>query len=183
MVQSILPNCADIVKNLVCELRISLGDAWPDADYKFMPPELPGQVFKYNKFAKYRWRDEELILCIGLAQSRINATTPPTSIGITEMYRSHLWLLIQAARVEALKIMVSKWIADEFSYSIAGKSLDLEKASKYQSFLDSMDSQVDEAITNQKDKYKYVTKGIRRGGVYRQFPFRITIGYIGTSIR
>ena len=174
-----LTQCPEIVKNLLCELRLALGDAWPDKDYKFMPPELPGNVFQYNKHAQHRWRDAELVLCLGLAQSRINASSPPTNLGITQLSQTHLWLLIQAARIEAFKIMVSKWIADEFSYSIAGKSLDLEKAAKYQSFLDSLESKIDDAIENMKKKYRYRTLGIHRGGVYRQFPFRISIGYFG----
>lgn len=178
-----LTSLPDIVKMLLCELRVSLGDANPDADAKFAPPELPNNVFQFNKFAKYRWRDEELLLCLGLAQSRINNVSPPTSLTLNQIVTDTFWVFMQAARVEAFKIIVSKWIADEFSYSIAGKSLDLEKASKYQSFLDSLESKIDEAIDKVKMKFKYKTLGIRRGGVYRQWPFRLNIAYLGTGVR
>jgi len=123
-------------QELISKLRYLLRDRNPDRNYRFRPPEGEGQVGCYNQVFGHIWEDEELLQFLQIALWKWNMQPPETddlSNISTLAMRKPSWqaALLWGALVNAAQALAYSWTADEFSYSIGGISLDIEKSSKY----------------------------------------------------
>ena len=76
-------------------------------------------------------------------------------------HRNWRTLLFTGAMVHAINAVTLNWIFDEFSYSVGGVSLDLEKSSKYQSMANDANERFKEFVTNAKETVK-ILKGLKQ---------------------
>ena len=130
----------------------------PDRNYHFRPPAHEDTINQYNQVFGYIWEEEELVEYLDRGLDMIIAAPPRTpfnSIDQMAQYRPE-WrtLLLTGAMMHALQALRINWAGDEFSYSIGGISLDLEKASKYESAL----SYAAEQFASQLEKAKLTCK-------------------------
>ncbi len=134
-------------------LRIMLRDRSPDRNYHFRPPAHEETVGQFNRVFGHIWEDEELNEFIKFSLDAIVAAPPRTpfnSPGDLVRWRPE-WrtLLLTGAANYALLALMINWISDEFSYSIGGVSLDIEKSSKYEAaannFKELFESQLERA--------------------------------------
>jgi hypothetical protein len=63
--------------------------------------------------------------------------------------------------LHAIFALMMNWVADEFSYSIGGVSLDIDKSSKYESLYQAMSDQFDKQLERAKNTVKIV-KGLQQ---------------------
>lgn len=125
----------------------------PDRNYHFRPPAHEATINQYNQVFGYVWEDYELAEFIERAVDMIAAAPPRTPFGSCDAlvgckpeWRT---LMLTGAAYYALMALQINWIVDEFSYSIGGVSLDVEKSSKYESaagqFKDTFSDQLEKA--------------------------------------
>lgn len=137
---------SDGEEELIRSLRILLRDHNPDKFYHFRPPEHEGRIGQYNRVFGQIWEDNELHEYLTRALDWWNMAPPETE------YLSSLNTLIQikpvwrmsaiiGAAYWALFALALNWVADEFSYSIGGVSLDIDKSSKYESLQANVEAQ------------------------------------------
>jgi hypothetical protein len=109
----------------------------PDRNYHFRPPAHEETVSQFNRVFGYIWQDEELNEYIQDSLNEIIASPPRTPFANVDSMVSYRreWttLLLTGGMWFALHALQLNWVADEFSYSVGGVSLDLEKSSKYES--------------------------------------------------
>jgi len=151
--------------DLVRRLRILLRDANPDRNYHFRPPTHEDTIRQFNRVFGYIWEDLELFEFLDNGLDMIIAAPPHTpyqSVDQLVMSRPE-WrtLLLTGAMYFALNALRLSWIADEFSYSIGGVSLDLDKSSKYESAAQSASEQFDKLLEKAKATLKIV-KGLQQ---------------------
>lgn len=119
----------------------------PDKFYRFRPPEHEGSIGQYNRIFGQIWEDAEIYMYLEYALDWINMFPPQTRIDTLDKLvtdqRSWRSAVIMEAIARACFAVSANWIADEFSYSIGGVSLDLEKSSKYESLKQNAESQVE----------------------------------------
>lgn len=125
----------------------------PDRNYHFRPPAHEETIGQFNRVFGHIWEDEELNEFIKFSLDAIVAAPPRTPFntpGDLVRWRPE-WrtLLLTGAANYALLALMTNWISDEFSYSIGGVSLDIEKSSKYESaannFKELFESQLERA--------------------------------------
>jgi hypothetical protein len=155
---SVLGGCQ---AELVHRLRVMLRDNDPARNYKFRPPTGEGTIGCYNQVFGFIWTDEELLDFLKMALDKWNAHPPATeemcSIDIL-CQRKPSWkaALLWGAVVHAALALSFNWVSEEFSYSIGGISLDLDKSSKYQSLSDTAESQWDKLTEAKRNTVKYL---------------------------
>ena len=151
--------------DLMARLRILLRDNNPDRNYHFRPPTHEETVQQFSRVFGYIWEDVELQEYLFRSLDEIISTPPRTPFAnIDQMVQSRPeWrtLLLTGAMTHALRALQINWIADEFSYSIGGVSLDIDKSSKYESALNSTSEQFDKQLTNAKATVNFV-KGLQQ---------------------
>jgi hypothetical protein len=149
---------------LIHSLRILLRDSNPDRNYRFRPPSSEKFIQGQTQVFGFIWEDEELYEYLLMAIDDFNSRPPTTSIELSNIMSSERrWratILIRAAAFACLAVALN-WIADEFSYSISGVSLDIERSSKYQSMQDSLTAEYDKLVEQNKLSIKIV-KGLRQ---------------------
>ena len=123
-------------QELIDKLRFMLRDRSPDRNYRFRPPEGEGQVGCFNQVFGFIWEDEELYEFLEIALWKWNSFPPETESLCdlnTLCTKKPTWRapILWGAIVNAAMALAFNWVADEFSYSIGGISLDIEKSSKY----------------------------------------------------
>lgn len=154
------PQYSAAMTTMMNKLRMQIRDNNPDKFYRFRPPEHEGDVGQFNRVFGQIWEDQELAEYIEWAVDWWNMFPPATKVrDIEQLVRDHpewrtviLWIAVS----HACFALMANWTADEFSYSIGGISLDLEKSSKYQSLKDSADQQVDKATEAKMQTVKYI---------------------------
>lgn len=155
----------DCETDLVRRLRILVRDLAPDRNYHFRPPAHEETVNQYNRVFGYIWEDIELKEFLERSLDAISASPPRTpfqSISAMAQWRPE-WrtLLLTGAANYALLALMVNWISEEFSYSIGGVSLDLDKSSKYEAaannFKDLFESQLERAKATVK-----IVKGLQQ---------------------
>lgn len=147
------------VTYLINQLRIKLRDINPDADYHFSPPSSEQSISGFSQHRGFRWRDESLYSHLWQASNYINLYPPDTAFGI-ENYPA-VWqplLLIQAMSY-ALWDLAILWMNEEFSYSLNGISLDIQRSDKYQGAASSLQDQVNTQIEMAKKRI-HIIKGL-----------------------
>lgn len=156
---------------LIYSLRTFLRDNNPDRNYRFRPPSSEKFIQGQTQVFGFIWEDEELYEYLLWAVDDFNSRPPTTGINLANLGSSERrWrttILIRAAAFACMAIAMN-WIADEFSYSISGISLDLEKSSKYQAIKDEFVAEYDKLVEANKLSIKII-KGLR------QFKFGVGI--------
>jgi hypothetical protein len=149
---------------LIYRLRIILRDNNPDRNMRFRPPASDKFIQGQTQVFGFIWEDEELLEYIYMAIDDFNTKPPVTGIDITDltgsMKRWRTAVLYKAAAFACLAITLN-WIADEFTYSISGVSLDIEKSSKYQGLADMFTAEFDKSSDAAKQSIKII-KGLRQ---------------------
>lgn len=148
---------------MVRSLRILIRDIAPDKHYRFRPPEQSGVVGQYNQVFGFIWEDYELIEFITRAIAYWNSFPPASNLtGIDQLYNQcPQWstAILYQAIAHAAMALSWNWVADEFSYSIGGISMDIEKSSKYESLKQNAEQQFDKAVQAKKET-SFVIRGL-----------------------
>jgi hypothetical protein len=149
---------------LIYSLRILLRDNNPDRNYHFRAPESSKFIQGQTQVFGFIWEDEELLEYIYQAIDDFNSRPPTTGIDVSNLWGSERrWrtaILIRAASFACFAIALNH-IVDEFTYSISGVSLDIEKSSKYMSVKDEFINEYDKLVEAAKRSIKII-KGLRQ---------------------
>ena len=150
---------------LITSLRTNLRDWNPDKHYKFRPPTHEGTVEQYSRVFGFIWEDLELAEYLERATDMVIAAPPRTPfMGLEGLMRDRPeWktLVIQGAMYWALQALQINWISEEFTYSIGGVSLDLERSSKYSDAKQSAKDTFNEMLEKAKATVK-VIRGLQQ---------------------
>jgi len=117
----------------VMYVREMLSDTNPDRNYHFRPP-TPGRVVAgYNTRVGYIWLDSSILTMLDMAISMLNVYNPMNLYNWTLDTIPRDWGNIAklAAAAFCLKMEGNRWAAEQFSYSLNGVSLDINKADLY----------------------------------------------------
>lgn len=155
--------CAE--EDLIRRLRILLRDGNPDRNYKFRPPAHETTIQQFNQVFGHIWEDEELQEFLLRAVDMIAASPPRTPIASVDQlvrdYPEWRTLLLNGAMMHALMALQINWISEEFSYSVGGISLDIDKSSKYESAYQAMNDQFDKQLEKAKSTVK-ILRGLQQ---------------------
>ena len=116
-------------------VRELLSDTIPDRNYHFRPP-TPGKVVSnYTTRVGFIWLDTTVLVDLAISISKLNTWNPMNYYGWTLDNIPSDWG--NCAAIGAASLCLSgesaRWAADEFSYSLNGVSLDINKSALYQS--------------------------------------------------
>jgi hypothetical protein len=126
--------------------RELLYDTDPDRNYQFRPP-TPGKVVAgYTTRVGFIWTDATISRFLKLGMSMLNTWNPMSLTQYTidnapEGWRDAASLL---AASKCLSAEGCRWAADEFSYSLNGVSLDLQKSGTYDGLANGYKSEFEE---------------------------------------
>lgn len=152
------------IDKLIYSLRIFLRDNNPDRNYRFRPPASDKFIQGQTQVFGFIWEDEELYEYLIAAVDDFNSRPPTTAVDLSNITGSERrWrttVLMRAAAIACNAIAIN-WINDEFTYSISGVSLDIEKSSKYQSMAESFTGEFDKLVEQNKLSIKII-KGLRQ---------------------
>lgn len=148
-------------QDLIRKLRFLIRDNAPDRNYKFRPPQGEGTVGCYNRVFGYIWEDEELAEYLEIALWKWNMHPPETEeLCTVDMLcqRKPAWkaALLWGALVNAAQALAYNWVSEEFSYSIGGISLDLDRSSKYMDLKRNAEEQWDKLTEAKARTTKYI---------------------------
>lgn len=153
--------------DLVHRLRTLLRDNAPDKNYHFRPPTHEGTINNYNRIFGFIWEDAELLEYLEFSLDRWNSYPPATDdqlCNISQLCQKRpAWkhALLLGAMSAALEAVAINWVADEFSYSIGGVSLDLDRSSKYQGLMNDAEDKLTKMADAKKETTKFVV-GLRQ---------------------
>lgn len=140
---------SDKAAQLITLVRELLSDTNPDRNYHFRPPTAGKVVAGYNTRVGFIWTDQTILRFLNLAIAQINSGNIKNFYSYTVDSIPESWY--QAACVGAaskcLMAEAIRWNADEFSYSLNGVSLDINKAAAYQGLAEVYASEFKEWIT------------------------------------
>lgn len=126
----------------------------PDRNYHFRPPTHEETIRQYSRVFGFVWEDDELVEYLESSKDMISLAPPLTPFGdldsMCSQYPAWKTLLITGGMFWALQALRINWIQEEFSYSIGGVSLDLDRSSKYESAASSMSEQFDKMLEKAK---------------------------------
>jgi len=126
----------------------------PDRNYHFRPPAHEETINQFNRVFGYIWEDEEMKEYLERSLDSISLAPPYTPFGtldnLATRYPAWRTLLLTGAMIHAIQALRLNWIADEFSYSIGGVSLDIDKSSKYEGALSTAADQFDKQLEKAK---------------------------------
>jgi hypothetical protein len=122
-------------------------------------------VDQFSQVFGYIWEDDELLEYLQRGLDMIIAAPPRTPfVNVDQMIQTKSeWatLLLTGSMFWALQALQINWVSDEFSYSIGGVSLDLEKSSKYESLKQGAVDQFDKMLERAKATVK-VIRGLQQ---------------------
>lgn len=153
-------------QEMIDRLRVLLRDNAPDRNYRFRPPEREGDIGAYNQVFGFIWEDNELYEYLNMALDMWNMSPPETedlsSIDLL-VSRKSVWKtpVLWGAVYHALMALAINWVSEEFSYSIGGISLDIDRSSKYDSLKQSAEQQFERATEAKARTTKYML-GLRQ---------------------
>jgi len=124
-------------------VRELLSDTNPDRNYHFRPP-TPGKVIaNYTTRVGFIWLDTTILVNLATSISMLNLYNPMNYYNWNLNTIPYDWGNIAA--LEAASLCLSgesaRWAADEFSYSLNGVSLDINKSALYQSLAQTYNQQ------------------------------------------
>jgi len=149
------------IKRLLHKLRIRLRDANPDRDFHFSPPSSSDTIAGFTETRGYKWPDEQLVNHLEDAANYVNLIPPATDYELIDYPRPWEPLLLMEAQVYALYDLSILWAGEEFSYSLGGVSLEIQKSDKYANLANRMQDMVDKRIEEAKKRI-LITKGLRQ---------------------
>lgn len=153
---------AEPERNLIRRLRFLLRDNNPDRNYRFVPPDHQRVIQNFTETFGFMWTDEELYEYLILAVDALNMYPPIESYTLMNLPNYLQTIVVVKAGAFALDALAINWMHDEFDYSIAGVSLQIEKSSKYQGMSEKLSQEYQTALDRYKDfGVKYV-KGIQQ---------------------
>lgn len=160
-----VPGISPLELDAVRGLRILLRDNNPARNYHFVPPSGEESVNQFTRVFGHLWVDEELLEFLRVSNDAINMYPPQTFYNdinqLLTQNRSWRTLLLTGAMVYAIQALALNWVADEFSYSIGGVSLDIEKSSKYQAQATDAQNRFQEFVTQAKETVKII-RGLKQ---------------------
>ena len=116
-------------------VRELISDTNPDRNYHFRPP-TPGKVVAgYTTRVGYIWLDPTILRMLDIAIAKLNTWNPKNLTNFTLDTVPTDWGKAAAigAASSCLSAEGARWAADEFSYSLNGVSLDINKSQLYMS--------------------------------------------------
>ncbi len=119
----------------IMAVRQMLFDTNPDRNYHFRPP-TPGKVVAgYTSRVGFIWPDDLVLTMLQITISQLNYYNPKNIYSFTIDMIPDDWARIAAigAASKCLLAESNRWAEEEFSYSLNGVSLDINKSSLYQS--------------------------------------------------
>jgi len=128
-------------------VRELLSDTNPDRNYHFRPP-TPGRVVAgFTTRVGYIWLDSTILTMLQISISKLNFWNPKNYTNWTLDNIPMDWGNLAAVGAASLCLSAegARWAADEFSYSLNGVSLDINKAALYQSLGQTYDTQFNTA--------------------------------------
>lgn len=139
---------SETAANQIMMVRELLSDTNPDRNYHFRPPTAGKVVAGYNQRVGYIWTDQSLLRFLNLSIAKINSANPKNFYDFTIETVPNSWYQAAAVGAAAFALMAEaiRWNAEEFSYSLNGVSLDINKASGYQGLADAYRSEFNEWI-------------------------------------
>lgn len=146
---------------LIRRLRILLRDNNPDRNYRFRQPNSERFLQAQAQVFGYLWEEEELYEYLLFAVDLFNTAPPVTGVTLTDMPDRWRSVILLSAAARACAALAMNWISDEFSYSLSGVSLDIEKSSKYESMKNNFEQEYDKAEEKAKLSIKII-KGLRQ---------------------
>lgn len=148
-------------KVLIGRLRTLLRDNNPDRNYRFRPPNTEKFLQAQTEVMGYLWENEELYEYLLMSVDTFNSAPPVTGITIGDMPDRWRTVVLMGAAAHACRAMAMNWAADEFSYSISGVSLDIDKSSKYLALKENFEGQHEKMLDQAKSSIKIV-KGLQQ---------------------
>lgn len=138
--------------SLMKKLRVVLRDNNPDRNYHFRPPAWEHMRDGATHHFGYIWEDEELKCFLELGVYAYNLGSPFTMFTLANITSnpSVQYPVIISAAALAINAVALNWVADEFDYSIGGKSLTIEKSSKYASLKDQFDEEFSRVLEDKR---------------------------------
>ena len=128
------PTITESTANLIIYVRELLSDENPDRNYHFRPPTQGKTIAGFSQRVGFIWEDKTIVRMLDLAIMRLCTVNPLVEYHYTLDNIPPNWA--KAACIGAAGFCLSKeaarWVADEFSYSLNGVSLDINKAQMYQ---------------------------------------------------
>lgn len=146
---------------LLRRLRIILRDNNPDRNYRFRPPSTEQFLQTQTEVMGYIWEEEELFEYILMSIDDFNAAPPVTGITLQNLPTRWRTSILLGAAAHACRAIAMNWIADEFSYSVSGVSLDIDKSSKYMGMKENFETQFDKSKDEAKRSIKII-KGVQQ---------------------
>ena len=156
-----ISTCSATEQELINSLRILLRDQNPDKFYHFRPPEHEGRIGQFNRVFGQIWEDRELCEYLKRALDWWNMAPPETEslCSLDRLVQNKpAWriAIMMGAAYWAMFALSANWIADEFSYSIGGISLDIDKSSKYESLKSNVEGQWAKLVEQKAMTTKYI---------------------------
>lgn len=145
----------------VNSLRTLLRDNNPDRNYHFRPPSSESFLHQQTQKFGFIWTDDELVEYSQMATDLLNAWPPLTAFTISNYPSNARTLLLYGAAYHAVMAVTLNWIEEEFSYSIGGISLDIEKSSKYESMKNNLEQLWSTGVEKYKSSIKII-KGLQQ---------------------
>lgn len=134
----------------------------------FAPPSSEATIAGFTRTRGYRWPDEQLYMHLVQACNYINLIPPDTGFSLESFPAAWQPLLLLQAMAYALWDLAILWINEEFSYSLNGISLDIQRSDKYQSAASSMQDTVNTQLEAAKRRIHLIL-GLRQS--------KYTMGY------
>lgn len=124
-------------------VRELIADTNPDRNYHFRPPTPGHVVANYTTRVGFIWLDSTILTNLAISISKLNLFNPMNIYSWTLATIPVDWGNIAAIGAASLCLSgeSARWAADEFSYSLNGVSLDINKSALYQSLAQTYDQQ------------------------------------------
>lgn len=116
-------------------VRELLSDQNPERNYHFRPPTAGKVVAEFNQRVGFIWEDSTISRFLRLSIQKLNTGNPMnlTHYRIEDAPLAWVDAAAVGAAASCLTAEAARWASEEFSYSLNGVSLDINKASSYQS--------------------------------------------------
>lgn len=153
---------SECVTNLIHKMRVLTRDNKPSRNYKMAPPQGEGEVGCYNQVFGFIWEDEEFAEYLEMALWKWNLHPPNTESQygsvdkICTQRPSWQAALLWGSLVTAAQALAYNWVHQEYSYSIGGISLDIERSSKYMDLKGNAEEQWDKLVEAKSRTEKYL---------------------------
>lgn len=126
----------------------------------FRPPSNEQFLQSQAQVFGYIWEDEELYEYLLMAVDDFNTAPPVTGISLHNMPIRWRSVILLKAASRACGAVAMNWVADEFTYSLSGISLDINKSAQYMQMKDSFEQEFDKSLDLTKRSIKII-KGLQ----------------------